>query len=77
MKCSKCGKSDKSLEVFHVSKDFKVVTCIECYGIEDEELWWECKYCGENETPGCHQCVREDGKPMTDELCEKGENIIC
>jgi len=37
--------------------------------IEENALWWECKNCGENDRPGCHKCVRSDGKPMTDELC--------
>jgi len=32
------------------------------------KLLWECKYCGENESPKCHKCVREDGKPVSDEL---------
>jgi hypothetical protein len=36
------------------------------YGIENPQ--WICKYCGENEAPCCPQCVREDGKPVTDEL---------
>ncbi len=36
--------------------------------IMEMELWWECKYCGENEKPECYQCVREDGKLVTDEL---------
>jgi len=29
---------------------------------------WICKYCGENETPRCPKCTREDGKLVTDEL---------
>jgi predicted RNA-binding Zn-ribbon protein involved in translation (DUF1610 family) len=34
-------------------------------------VMWICKYCGENEQPKCPQCVREDGKFVTDELvCE-------
>ena len=28
---------------------------------EQEILWWECKYCGQNEYPRCHKCVRTDG----------------
>ena len=35
-----------------------------------EGLIWECKYCGQNEKPKCHQCVREDGLVVTDELVE-------
>ena len=37
----------------------------------DIELWWVCKYCGENEQPKCHKCVREDGKLVEDELMAK------
>jgi rubrerythrin len=36
----------------------------------ESELFWICKYCGENEKPRCPQCVREDGKNVTDELVE-------
>ena len=35
------------------------------------KLIWECKYCGQNEKPKCHQCVREDGLIVTDELVEE------
>ncbi len=34
------------------------------------DLFWICKYCGENETPKCHKCVREDGKIVSDELSD-------
>ena len=30
MNCSKCGKSDKSMEVFHLSENMSVSTCMEC-----------------------------------------------
>jgi len=33
-----------------------------------KEIFWQCKYCGENEIPSCHKCVREDGKLVSDEL---------
>jgi len=33
-------------------------------------MQWICKNCGENETPSCPKCVREDGKLVTDELVE-------
>jgi hypothetical protein len=36
--------------------------------VRENELFWICKYCGENEKPRCPQCVREDGKNVTDEL---------
>ena len=26
----------------------------------DNEVW-NCKYCGENDTPQCHKCIRNDG----------------
>jgi hypothetical protein len=42
------------------------VTCTQC-GTE-KKLVWQCKYCGENEKPRCHKCVREDGKSVSDEL---------
>jgi len=29
---------------------------------------WNCKYCGNNDEPKCHKCVRKDGKLITDEL---------
>jgi len=29
---------------------------------------WICKYCGENEFPSCHYCVRQDGKMVEDEI---------
>ncbi len=38
---------------------------------ETKMMSWECKYCGENEKPKCHKCVREDGKLVSDELSEK------
>jgi len=38
------------------------------YQKKDKPLWWDCKYCGENEKPKCHKCVREDGLNVTDEL---------
>ena len=31
-------------------------------------LYWGCKYCGENEHPKCHKCVREDGRCVSDEI---------
>ena len=34
-------------------------------------LMWECKYCGENQYPQCHKCVREDGKLVSDELSRR------
>ncbi len=34
------------------------------------ELYWECKYCGENSEPGCHECVRVDGAVVSDELAQ-------
>ena len=36
-----------------------------------KDLFWICKYCGENEHPKCNKCVREDGKMVTDELVIK------
>lgn len=30
MKCSICGKSDKSMEIFNMTEDFKTVTCLKC-----------------------------------------------
>ena len=36
---------------------------------DNSELkWWNCKYCGENKSPQCHKCVRDDGKSVSDEL---------
>lgn len=39
--------------------------------IQEKKLWWDCKHCGENESPGCHKCVRSDGKNVSDELDNK------
>lgn len=39
----------------------------------EKQMMWRCKYCGETEYPQCHQCVREDSKPVTDEL-QRREN---
>lgn len=49
-----------------------VSDCCDAY-IDEEDMWWECKYCGENETPGCHKCVREDGQMVTDEIQNEAE----
>ena len=35
-----------------------------------DNYMWICKYCGENGKPRCPQCVREDGKFVTDELMD-------
>lgn len=37
---------------------------------KEKALWWDCKYCGENEEGKCHKCVREDGLNVSDELCD-------
>ncbi len=52
-------------------KELKTLT-----SIEEVELWWECKYCGENEEAQCHQCVREDVKLVSDELIKEKNEII-
>ena len=38
----------------------------DCY--EGPKIGWQCKYCGENETPKCHKCVSQDGKLVSDEI---------
>ena len=43
-----------------------------CTAHNESGLIWTCKYCGENETPKCHKCVREDGKIVSDELSIAG-----
>ena len=52
-----------------------------CYDFINGHYWenviyWQCKYCGENEQPKCHKCVREDGKIVTDELSQQPNKAL-
>lgn len=58
---TKCGVDVPANKSF---KSYEYVTCPKCI----EEMFWGCKYCGDNEEPGCHKCVRDDGKLVSDEL---------
>ena len=68
----RCGHQDREGEC--MARRINGVLPNDCLQREEpEELWWECKYCGENVTPGCHKCVREDGAFVTDELVNEAE----